>query len=64
MFLMHLSIGEFFGMLLIMIALMDSNIWGFLAVPVGVVVCFGPALLVWLKEEYLGSSPEDRQGDL
>jgi hypothetical protein len=49
---------------LIMIALMDSNIWGFLAVPVGVVVCFGPALLVWLKEEYLGSSPEDRQGDL
>ncbi len=28
-----------------------SNIWGILAVPVGVVICFGPAVLVWLITE-------------
>lgn len=35
-----------------MISFFDSNIWGFLAVPLGVVVCFGPALILWLKAEY------------
>jgi hypothetical protein len=47
-----------------MIALIDSNIWGFLAIPVGLLVCFGPALLVWLKAECSSSAPEDRRGDL
>jgi hypothetical protein len=42
----------------------NSNIWGFLAVPVGVVVCFGPALVVWLKEEYFPRPPEDAGGEL
>jgi hypothetical protein len=51
-------------MLWIMTAWIDSNIWGFLAMPVGVAVCFGPVLLVWLKKEYFASPPEDRQGDL
>jgi len=45
------------------ITLFDSNIWGFLAVPFGVVFCFGPALLVWLKQEYYSRTPEDR-GDV
>jgi hypothetical protein len=29
----------------------DLSIWGVLAMPLGVALCFGPALLVWLKEE-------------
>ena len=44
-----------------MLGLDDSNIWGFLAVPVGVAVCFGPALFVWIKEEYF-SKPTDASG--
>ena len=35
----------------LMNSLLDSNIWGFLAMPVGVVLCFGPGLFVWLKAE-------------
>jgi hypothetical protein len=34
------------------------NVWGFLAVPVGVLICFGPGLFVWLKEEFKTSSSE------
>jgi hypothetical protein len=34
-----------------MLAMIDSNIWDFLAMPLGVLICFGPALVVWLKEE-------------
>ncbi|MFO1500872.1 MAG: hypothetical protein U1G07_21205 [Verrucomicrobiota bacterium] len=30
---------------------MDANIWGFLVVGVGVMLCFGPALVVWLRAE-------------
>ena len=59
-----LYFGGFSSMLWIMTAWIDSNIWGFLAMPLGVAVCFGPVLLVWLKEEYFASPPEDRQGDL
>jgi hypothetical protein len=29
----------------------DLSIWGVLAMPLGVALCFGPALLVWVKEE-------------
>ena len=42
----------------------DTNIWGFLAVPVGVVVCFGPALIVWLKQEYFSGPPENHDSGL
>jgi hypothetical protein len=33
---------------------MDSDLsyWGMVLVPIGLVLCFGPALLVWLKEEF------------
>jgi hypothetical protein len=43
-----------------MIAVIDTNIWGFLGVPIGIAVCFGPALLVWLKEEYFSKPPDGR----
>ena len=29
----------------------DSNIWGLLAMPVGLLVCFGPVLLAWVITE-------------
>jgi len=37
----------------------DLSIWGVLAMPLGVALCFGPALLVWLKEE-LGSAEKHK----
>jgi hypothetical protein len=42
-----------------MISFFDANVWGFLVVPVGVGVCFGPALLWWIKAEYF-TPPEKR----
>jgi hypothetical protein len=36
---------------------MNLNYWGYLAVVTGVVLCFGPALFVWIKAE-LSNSPE------
>jgi hypothetical protein len=29
----------------------DLSIWGVIAMPIGVAICFGPALAVWLKAE-------------
>jgi hypothetical protein len=29
----------------------NLNFWGLIAVPVGVSICFGVALLVWLRDE-------------
>lgn len=29
----------------------DLSLWGIFAMPVGLLVCFGPALLVWIKAE-------------
>jgi hypothetical protein len=47
----------------------DLNIWGILAVPVGVLLCFGPALIVWIRAEVNASNQEEaaaraRQGHL
>ena len=40
----------------------DLSIWGVLAMPVGVALCFGPALLVWLKQEFgAPDKPKDRE---
>ena len=33
----------------------------YFAMPIGVMICFGPAILVWLKEEFL--SPGERSQD-
>jgi hypothetical protein len=38
----------------------DSNLnfWGEIVVPVGLCICFGVALLVWLRQE-ISAPPED-----
>lgn len=42
-----------------MFAAFDTNYWGIWIVPVGLVLCFGPALVVWIREE-LRSKPTDK----
>jgi len=41
----------------------DTNLalWGMIVVPIGVAVCFGPALLVWLRDELRAGSAERKQ---
>jgi hypothetical protein len=39
----------------------NLNYWGLLAVPVGVSICFGLALLVWLREEFRAGSEEKKK---
>jgi hypothetical protein len=36
----------------------DLSIWGVIAMPVGVAICFGPALFAWLKAELRPEPPE------
>ena len=36
---------------------MDANLMGLIVVPIGVFLCFGPALLVWLREELASEGP-------
>jgi hypothetical protein len=38
----------------------DLNFWGLIAVPVGVSICFGVALLVWLRDEIRAGSEEKK----
>jgi len=40
---------------------MNSNIWGLLAMPLGVLLCFGPALFAWVKAECQSDPPEKRR---
>jgi hypothetical protein len=44
-----------------MLGLNDSNVWGFLAIPVGLALCFGPPLLLWIRREC--SSKADPKDD-
>jgi hypothetical protein len=37
----------------------DLNFWGLIAVPVGLAICFGVALLVWLRDEWRARSSKD-----
>ena len=46
----------------VMFALLDANIWGFLAMPLGVLLCFGPGLFVWLKAELETRQAQKRDG--
>jgi hypothetical protein len=42
----------------------DLNFWGLLAMPTGVAICFGIALLVWLRDEIrAGSEEKQEKGD-
>ena len=29
----------------------DANWWGLITMPIGLLVCFGPAVIVWLRAE-------------
>ncbi len=40
----------------------DLSLWGIWAMPVGITICFGPALLYWLKME-LAAEPETKKKD-
>ena len=40
----------------------NYNFWGLIVVPVGVAICFGLALLVWLREE-LRAGREEKEKD-
>jgi hypothetical protein len=39
----------------------NLNFWGELVVPVGVAICFGLALLVWLRDEFRARSDPKRE---
>ncbi|MGP8200112.1 MAG: hypothetical protein ACLQU4_11495 [Limisphaerales bacterium] len=41
----------------------DTNLalWGMIVVPIGVAICFGPALLVWLRDELRAAAAEKKQ---
>ena len=42
-------------------ARMDANLMGLIVVPIGVFLCFGPALLVWLREELASEGPDGKK---
>jgi hypothetical protein len=46
-------------------AMMDIDLatWGMIVVPLGVAICFGPALLVWLREELRAGAEEKKKQD-
>jgi hypothetical protein len=41
----------------------DLALWGMIVVPLGVAICFGPALLVWLREELRAGAEEKAKED-
>ena len=43
----------------------DTNLafWGMVVVPLGVALCFGPALLIWLRDELRASAAEKQKQD-
>lgn len=43
----------------------DTNLalWGVIVVPLGVAICFGPALLVWLRDELRACAAEKQKPD-
>ncbi len=43
----------------------DTNLalWGVIVVPLGVAICFGPALLVWLRDELRAGAAEKQKPD-
>src|SRR5438309_12009453 len=42
----------------------DLSIWGIIAMPVGVAICFGPAVIIWLEAELKSDDePKDRRCD-
>jgi hypothetical protein len=39
----------------------NLNFWGWLVVPVGVTICFGMGLLVWLRDELRADSGDEQE---
>jgi len=39
----------------------NLNLWGLIVVPVGLTICFGLALCIWLVEELRAGSEEKRK---
>lgn len=39
----------------------DLALWGMIVVPIGVVVCFGVALVLWVKEEMVAGPAEEEE---
>jgi hypothetical protein len=39
----------------------DLALWGMIVVPIGVAVCFGFALLVWVKDELRDGPAEEEE---
>jgi hypothetical protein len=39
----------------------DMNWWGVLAMPLGVVLCFGPVLLAWAMAERKQEAPQENR---
>lgn len=44
-----------------MMAAIDSNVWDLLTMPLGVLICFGPALAVWVRAELRTPKSEKRK---
>lgn len=40
-----------------------SNIWGLLAGPIAVLVCYGPAIFMWLMREATSGKDIQREND-
>jgi hypothetical protein len=38
-----------------------TNYWGLFVVPVGVILCFGPALIAWALTEDRAEPPSDQK---
>jgi hypothetical protein len=41
----------------------DLATWGMIVVPLGVAICFGPALLVWVRDELRAGAAEKQNQD-
>ncbi len=39
----------------------DLGLWGIFAMPVGLLICFGPALIVWFRAELKDNAEKARR---
>jgi len=39
----------------------DMNYWGLVVVPIGVAICFGPALIAWVKAEWFTDTQSEKK---
>ena len=41
----------------------DLAFWGLIVVPLGLAICFGPALVVWIREELQAGAEEKEKAN-